>query len=248
MVETGYTYVMSDIHGKGKWFNSILNQIQLRDCDKLYILGDIIDRGEDGIQLLEYIKKKGNIELLLGNHELLMLDAMELYQSGGYSLRGVSQAEEWLLWGYNGGLSTFKGLQSYTQSGIDNLIDYIKNLKISKVDLEVNNKKYYIIHGFPEVHIDDASTYNNTVKRYVYKAVWDRLDSVDLSSYNWLPEDTTIIIGHTPTKHLGSEKNRILYDNRYFNIINIDCGCAGNGALGCLRLDDMKEFYAGNWR
>lgn len=44
-------YVMSDIHGHQEAFDDILSQIQLSDHDHLYILGDVIDRGPDGIEL-----------------------------------------------------------------------------------------------------------------------------------------------------------------------------------------------------
>ena len=37
-------YVMSDIHGNLRRFNSIMEQINLTDKDTLYVLGDVIDR------------------------------------------------------------------------------------------------------------------------------------------------------------------------------------------------------------
>ena len=45
-------YVMSDIHGNSRRFNSIMEQIKLKDTDTLYILGDVIDRYPDGIRIL----------------------------------------------------------------------------------------------------------------------------------------------------------------------------------------------------
>ena len=62
-------YVMSDIHGYGARYRNVLNQIKLKKTDHLYILGDVIDRGPDGIGLLRETMKKENITLLMGNHE-----------------------------------------------------------------------------------------------------------------------------------------------------------------------------------
>ena len=45
-------YVMADIHGMQDYFDDVLEQIQLREEDTLYILGDVVDRGPDGIPLL----------------------------------------------------------------------------------------------------------------------------------------------------------------------------------------------------
>ena len=46
-------YVMSDIHGRQDRFEDILEQINLKDEDTLYILGDIVDRNPYGIAILK---------------------------------------------------------------------------------------------------------------------------------------------------------------------------------------------------
>lgn len=56
-------YVMSDIHGNKRRFESILEQIALRDEDTLYILGDVIDRHPDGIELLQRIMDMATMSL-----------------------------------------------------------------------------------------------------------------------------------------------------------------------------------------
>ena len=43
-------YVMSDIHGQKRRFDSVMKQINLQPDDTLYILGDVIDRNPDGIK------------------------------------------------------------------------------------------------------------------------------------------------------------------------------------------------------
>lgn len=43
-------YVMSDIHGQKRRFDSIMKQIKLQPEDTLYVLGDVIDRNPDGIK------------------------------------------------------------------------------------------------------------------------------------------------------------------------------------------------------
>lgn len=37
-------YVMSDIHGQKRRFDSVMKQINLQPEDTLYVLGDVIDR------------------------------------------------------------------------------------------------------------------------------------------------------------------------------------------------------------
>ena len=48
-------YVMSDIHGQKRRFDSVMKQINLQPDDTLYILGDVIDRNPDGIKILRQI-------------------------------------------------------------------------------------------------------------------------------------------------------------------------------------------------
>ena len=43
----GYTYVMSDIHGMSHLLEEMLEKIRFSAEDRLYILGDMIDRGPD---------------------------------------------------------------------------------------------------------------------------------------------------------------------------------------------------------
>ena len=48
-------YVLSDIHGNERRFNSVMKQIDLRSEDTLYVLGDVIDRHPGGIRILRKI-------------------------------------------------------------------------------------------------------------------------------------------------------------------------------------------------
>ena len=47
--ETIMIYVLSDIHGQKRRFESIMKHINLQPEDTLYVLGDVIDRNPDGI-------------------------------------------------------------------------------------------------------------------------------------------------------------------------------------------------------
>ena len=59
------TYVMSDLHGMYDRFIAMLEKIDFSDSDELFIIGDIIDRGERPVDILEYVMDKPNITVLL---------------------------------------------------------------------------------------------------------------------------------------------------------------------------------------
>ena len=45
-------YIMSDIHGLYDRYKAMLEKINFNDEDKLYILGDVIDRGDKSFDIL----------------------------------------------------------------------------------------------------------------------------------------------------------------------------------------------------
>ncbi len=96
-------YVVSDLHGQYMMFRKLLEKVAFSDGDMLYMLGDAIDRGPDGIKILQYVKNAPNMEFLLGNHELMMLNAVDLDGSAPlrYGYLPGRDADLWLT--YNGG-------------------------------------------------------------------------------------------------------------------------------------------------
>ena len=81
--KSGKHYVMGDIHGMYGSYMEAMKHIG-KD-DHLYIIGDVIDRGENGIQILkDIINRKKNpqtnpkITFLLGNHEIQFLTTLEI--------------------------------------------------------------------------------------------------------------------------------------------------------------------------
>ncbi len=54
----GYTYIMADIHGMYELYLAMLEKIRFSPEDVLYVLGDAIDRGRDGIRILQDFMKR----------------------------------------------------------------------------------------------------------------------------------------------------------------------------------------------
>ena len=240
----GMTYVMSDIHGHYEWFKQMLELIQFQEEDKLYIIGDVIDKGEDSASLFIEVVGDNRITCLLGNHEKMLLNALK------YS-------DDESTWFMNDGENT---IRQFEEIGLNykETKKYIEKFPV-EMFITVGDKRYCLVHGKPlwleeypllkdkdiiyQTDIDDAA---------VEMAVWSRALSYDnfvileteyLDQY--IREDTTLIIGHTPTVYCHYDNVDKLISKIYKNdrLINVDCGCAGDYRLGCLRLDDMQEFY-----
>ena len=212
-------YVMSDIHGEGSRFYAMLERIGFSSADNLYILGDVIDRGGDGVALLRQILATRNMTLLLGNHEQMML---EYYRPGATFI-------EILRWNRNGNAPTVAALDQLREKHLLNLLADVKELP-DHMEVEVDGCRFHLVHGFP----GDTR----------YSRVWTR---PDYFAANPIP-DATLIVGHTPVVAYSAHEPvrdhfRILHAPGF---IDIDCGCGHSSEqrrLACLRLEDMQEFY-----
>ncbi|WP_270526840.1 metallophosphoesterase [Holdemanella biformis] len=71
-------YVMSDIHGMYDKYIEMMDLIDLKETDTLYILGDIIDRGVNSMKILQDMMKRSNVFGIFGNHELMMADCFNI--------------------------------------------------------------------------------------------------------------------------------------------------------------------------
>ena len=81
-------YVTSDLHGyQLEKFKRMLKGVGFRGRDYLFVLGDVIDRnGDGGVETLEWMMVQPNVELLLGNHEAMLLGCAFLFQIEGHDL------------------------------------------------------------------------------------------------------------------------------------------------------------------
>ncbi|MGM9566767.1 MAG: metallophosphoesterase [Clostridia bacterium] len=158
-----YHYVMSDLHGCKKPFTEMLETIGFSPEDRLYIIGDVIDRGNDGIELLRYTMKTPNITLLLGNHELMMREAIE--------------NDDYDLWFYNGGISTMANFRNLSEREQQEILEYLHSLPLF-LDLTVGDRRYRLIHGAP---MEDEADVENSV--------WERPEP----DQTFFPDKTVII-------------------------------------------------------
>lgn len=218
------TYVMSDIHGCYTMFKQMLDKINFdEEKDHLIVLGDITDRGAEGVSLLEFFfSKKDNkaYTLLMGNHEEININVLKYSQ----------------LYSHIDEICT--GLEFHKKIKDKNIIDeYIEWL--NSLPLFCEYKNFTLTHaGFIE---NDKNTLEIDL--------WDR--SILKKDYP-LGKDKILVCGHTPTliteyypsDNKPKEAGKIWHGK---GIICIDCGAVFKknfgGNLGCLNLDTMEEYY-----
>lgn len=230
-------YVTSDLHGYplGR-FLDLLGKANFGHEDFIFVLGDVIDRGNDGITLLQWMMLQDNVQLILGNHEAMMLTCKFLIEEiSDSSLRELNPEKMSALstWMFNGAQPTLTALQDLNRrfpGAAEDILDYLRDAPLYET-VSVGDRDFLLVHS----GLGNFKP-NKPLRDYEeHDLLWYRPAAED----HWF-EDVTTIIGHTPVTYFGGVPDRAFHTSTW---IDIDTGAAGGGSPMLLRLDDMQEYY-----
>ena len=183
-----------------------------------------------------------NAKMLLGNHELMMMNALYYPPPEDEEWPDLYYGPKLSLWYRNGGQITHNYLKHIKKTVRQEIFEYLEKLPLN-IELTLNNRQFILTHAAP---VELYETYGHKYECERDFAVWMRFDSFPVL------EDCTVIFGHTPTIRFQYDNPMAIWDAKSW--IGIDCGCMlpekgdpWSGALGrlsCLRLDDMQVFYS----
>lgn len=198
------TLFISDIHG---CYDEMIQLIDKAQADRIICCGDLIDRGPKSREVVQYIIDN-NIECVLGNHELMAIEAYQL----------MIDNHKWALWEcdwyLNGGRSVFNSypdMESFKAH-----IDFFKSLPIYiDTGLAHNNRDIIAAHTNIFAIVDTLPPTRLTSSQK-FHLVWNRAKSTSQKDY-------LVIHGHTPTDYYADLNNEPYICE---HSINIDTGCA----------------------
>lgn len=223
-------YVVSDIHGCYDKYIKMLDKINFSVEDTLYILGDVVDRGENGMRVLLDVAKRKNVILLRGNHD----EQARMLLSNVYMLEEENCPKELIemfgLWLSDGGETTLKEFLNLSEEDKVTIIETLNNSLIS-IEIRVNGNDFLLAHTVPEV--DVICDYEDwDMQEYM----WGEPDYEEIYF-----DDKYIVTGHTPTGYIDVNYRGKIWKRN--NHIAIDCGAVYGNPLGCMCLDTFEEFY-----
>ncbi|MBE7044624.1 MAG: fructose-bisphosphatase class III [Ruminococcaceae bacterium] len=229
-------YVMSDLHGYYEPYIAMLEKIQLQKEDTLYILGDVIDRGPDGIRILQDMMKRRNVVGMMGNHELMAYRVLsrlcvEVTEENAETQLDYQTMCQWQNWMENGGRPTQDAFSALHHAQQMRILEYIEEFSVYET-ITVDGREFVLVHG----GLHDFSLEKELWEYELYDMVWTRGDYEKV----YYP-DKYLVTGHTPTCLIDEAYRGRIY--RKNNHIAIDCGMSAHIALGCICLDTMEEFY-----
>ena len=229
-------YVMSDIHGCYFEYLEALKMIDFKDEDQLYVLGDMIDRGDEPIALLKDMMSRHNVFPILGNHEFMALQVLrklcvEITEENVENHLNVDDMMNYMHWMEDGGQVTVEQFKKLSKEEQEDILDYLEECTLIE-EIEVNNQIFVLVHAGIDNFDETKDIYDYEINELLFKS----------PNYQKIYfKDKYLVTGHTPTISIDlNQKGNILEMNRH---IAIDCGCVYGMNLGIFCLDNFKKYY-----
>ena len=259
-------YVVSDIHGYFGCLKKALDNAGFfddKDTCKLIVCGDLLDRGQEARELIEFmigLMKEDKLIYILGNHEELMVQCLQEISRGGvYEIAsGMSHHYRNKTWHSLLQISGMSESEAYNNplelvSRVINSPLYKELLTICVDYYETPN--YIFTHGWIPC-ITDGDRYH---PEYKYDPNWRQADvqswrmarwfnGMELASeYNITEPGKTVVCGHWHTSYGHSKISRICSEwgedaiftpFRAEGILAIDGCTAHSSIVNCVVIED----------
>ncbi|MEQ9001531.1 MAG: metallophosphoesterase family protein [Coleofasciculus sp. B1-GNL1-01] len=214
--------VIGDVHGHYDTLMTLLDAIAPSKDDQVYFLGDLIDRGPQSSQVVEFVKQSP-YPCLLGNHEQMLLEILGQGEIYGPALQA---------WLYSGGHST---INSYGENGVRQ--DHIEWMRTLPTHIDLGDT--WLVHAgvHPRLPLEKQTT-----EQFCW--IRDEFHSIQEPYFT----DKLIIIGHTITFTLpGVQPGRIAQGRGW---LDIDTGAyhPKSGWLTGLDLTNSRVYQANVFR
>ena len=229
-------YVIGDIHGKKDKYDEILAKISPKETDAVFVLGDVIDVGDDSIEILQDMMYRANIYPVLGEHEYMAKKLLPLISDCKSTDEAMSKLtgsdkelfEKWLTMKSEKTLSDFFALSDEDKESI---IDYLSEFQAFE-EVEAGGKTFVLVHAGIENFDADKALEDYDEEDFVF-AKTDYTKVYFKNKY--------LITGHTPTVAIHPSLMGKVYSKK--GHIALDCGAAYGGRLAAICLDALKLHY-----
>ncbi len=230
------TFVIGDIHGNKEKYLEMLDKLNPSDTDAVFVLGDVIGIGADGIEILKDMMYRANIFPVLGEQEYMAREIFPLISSAN----DIQQAKE-LLTGDKAELfekwltmkseKTITDFLSLDEENKESIIDYLTEFAPYE-EVEAGGKNFVLVHAGIDGFEEDKALDEYDEKAFVF-AETDYEKAYFADSY--------LITGHTPTALIDRQYTGKVYSKKRH--LAIDCGDAYGGRLAAVCLDKLKVYY-----
>jgi serine/threonine protein phosphatase 1 len=197
----GSDYIVGDIHGCYDQLQKELNRVGFNVAiDRLFSVGDVVDRGPDSFKCLDLFSK-GWFYPVLGNHEMLMLDTVI---KGEYDEMWVNNGGSWY---YQEDIQTLQKICKYIQNNVP-----------YSLTVEVGNDTVGVCHAEPPTHDwnDLTKEEKELDPQVTAKIIWGRKRIERREKARRISNVTMTVHGHTIAKKIVKASNSLFIDTGSF--------------------------------
>jgi serine/threonine protein phosphatase 1 len=244
------TYLVSDIHGQHQAFQRALGRVGFspETGDRLYVLGDMVDRGPQSKEVLLYLFRlqrqyPGQIVVIKGNHEQMFEDWLQSKQDGGsFMLNGGDATVRSFLdnlplhRAFLGGTPSAADQESARQairSHYPFLLPYLQSLPLYReepADAQTGAPHVIFVHAGvrPDLPLSQQTPID---------LLWIREDF-----YLHYQGEPVVVFGHTPVRLIPGYSGQGIW--RRGNAIGIDGGAASwQGGILLVKWPSLRTVY-----
>ncbi|MCD8049828.1 MAG: metallophosphoesterase [Clostridia bacterium] len=227
-------YAVSNLQGCYEKYKEILEEIEFSKKDLLFVLGDIVDGGEDGIKILFDMMLHENIFPILGDHDYIAYEIMAGIEKETKkdisSPLSTELAERCQMWTESGGEPTLDAFSRLAADDRSAILEYLEEFTLYE-EVEANGKEFVLAHNMPADFISGDSLEDFTA---------DEILSGEINyNKNYFP-GKILVTAHDETREIGARDGKIFKKG---SNVAINCGVFYGGFLAAYCLDTGKEFY-----
>jgi bis(5'-nucleosyl)-tetraphosphatase (symmetrical) len=261
------TYAIGDIQGSYNEFRRLLDLINFNAKDKLWLVGDIVNRGPDSLLLLRFLREMNDAVIaVLGNHDLHLLMVAEGFAKvqSGDTLQGVLNAhdrDELLHWLRHQRLLHASGEYVMVHAGLLPSWSVTQAIKLAKeAEFFLHSKDHKEFRKFcSHMYGNQPDQWSANLEGYErIRVIINAMTRMRVCTYDGRMEFTfkgraeDIPIDYLPWFDVPGRvsKEAIIICGHWSalslqvksNLIALDTGCMWGGSLTAIRLEDRKIF------
>lgn len=229
----GKTYAITDLHGRLDLWNEVKKI--LKPNDKVYFLGDAMDRGPDGYKLFIELLSDERVTYLKGNHEDMMANGISAY------VHCSDPHDNFGLWTcFNGGIATWNSVMTLSDELLLQIVAKLHSLPYEAVYVNKKEQTVYMNHaGIPPMFREGKNEWDFIWnRRYYYEKREWKPDFWNKENWNLEWDNSYLVHGHTPIK-----KDIGILEYSDGHCFNIDIGAVWRNKTVLLDLDTFKPTY-----
>lgn len=219
---SGKDYICADIHGHFSVLQNALNNVGFNPLfDRLFCLGDLIDRGDESHLAIEWLAKPWFFAIQ-GNHERMLINTVER--------KSESLWQQWMMWGGN-------WAEDLEASELEQFYNAFSNLPIAmEIELD-DDRKIALVHA----ELPDTCDWND-VKKLLLSIDCSNVETIRLTSDMLWSKNQPLLPRETwdqvePVKNIDHVFHGHTIVENYLTIANrtfMDLGAYRTGQIGLI--------------